>query len=157
MKMSTPCLETLREQYKIAVELYRHEDDLNWRKLNHLFYSNAGLWAVVGFVLQSGASSVSSAVSPRCLVGVVSAVGSIMSMAFGIAIWYGIRYMHSRKDAVSSIERILVEHGGQYVVSSPGEKEAFLRVSPTMWMLRSAPILLFMVWIVMFIANLLRP
>jgi len=76
-------------------------------------------------------------------------------MAFEIAIWYGIRYMHSRKDVMISIERKLIKHGGEYVVSFPGEKADILRRSPTAWMLRSVPILLSLVWIIVFIANLL--
>ena len=149
--MSKPSLETVREQYNIAVELYRHEDDLNWRKLNHLFYANAGLWAVIGLILKDGIVSESSRITLPFLVGTVSVVGLLVSMAFEIAIWYGITYMHSRKDVVISIERILVEHGGEYVVSS---KEGVLRRSPTTWMLRSVPILLSLAWMVMFIVNL---
>jgi hypothetical protein len=54
MNRPTPSPTTLIEQYKIAVELYKHEDNLNWTKLNHLFYINTGLWAVMGLIAQFG-------------------------------------------------------------------------------------------------------
>jgi len=152
INMSTSSIEMLQEQYKIAVELYRHEDDLNWRKLHHLFYVTAGLWAVIGFIVKFNESLI---ISPRLLVGMVSLVGLIVSFAFGIALWFGVEYMLNRKNAVIAIEEILVHLGGRYIVSPSVEsmkKKRFLKISPTTWMLRLLPILIFIVWMIMLFA-----
>ena len=41
----------LHVQYEVAVDLYKHEDNLNWQKLNNLFYITAGLAAAMAFSL----------------------------------------------------------------------------------------------------------
>ena len=156
--MPASSLLTLREQYKLAVELYEHEDDLNWRKLNHLFYINIGLWAVIGFIAKFDSSNLFFAVSPYFLLVMVSLIGLILSLAFGVALWFGVNYMHSRKDVVVAIEKILVQHGGRYIVSTGpenGEEKRFLKRSPTTWVLRSVPILLSIAWVIIFIMSIL--
>jgi hypothetical protein len=37
--------DLLREQLGLAIDLYKHEDLLNWSKLNNLFYVTVGLVA----------------------------------------------------------------------------------------------------------------
>ena len=158
---STPSPPTLAVQYRIAVELYRHEDNLNWTKLNHLFYINAGLWAVMGFIAQSnGTKNGPLPIDPRLLMLTVSFIGMIACFALGVALWFGIKYMLNRKNAVIRIEERLIKHGGNYIVSSKSdivssksdtpEKSGFLEISPTTWMLRLVPIVLFIVWAILF-------
>ena len=161
---STPSPPTLAVQYRIAVELYRHEDNLNWTKLNHLFYINAGLWAVTGFIAQSnGTKNGPLPIDPRLLMLTVSLIGMIACAALGVALWFGIKYMLNRKNAVIRIEERLIKHGGDYIVSSLSllsptksdksdtpEKSGFLKISPTTWMLRLVPIVLFIVWAILF-------
>lgn len=98
--MNTPTSSpaTLVEQYKIAVELYNHEDNLNWTKLNHLFYVNAGLWAVMGLIVRFGTTENGSVlIDPRLIIGMVSLTGMTVSAALGVALWFGVTYMHNRK------------------------------------------------------------
>ena len=54
---------TLLEQYRIAVDLYKHEDSLNWTKLNYLLAINTGLCAIMGDSF--GNSAVNEAALPR--------------------------------------------------------------------------------------------
>jgi len=158
MSRSTPAHMTLLEQYKIAVELYNHEDNLNWAKLNNLFYVNAGLWAAVGFIIQFGsAENGSFPISLRFFMGMASVIGMIVCVALGVALWFGVMYMNDRKGAVIRIEKALIRYGGKYIVSqrSRGRKErGILRRSPTMWVLKSVPIVFFIVWLVVFWVNM---
>lgn len=149
--------ETLIEEYKVAVELYTHEDNLNWTKLNHLLYINAGLVTVMGFILKACGPDSPMPGSPRLFIGMVSLIGFIVSSALGIALWFGIKYMHSRKDRVVDVEEALVEYGGRHIVSAGSvvsQPKGFLKRSPTTLMLRLVPIVLSLVWLVIFIANM---
>lgn len=147
--------ETLRTQYEFAMELYQHEDNLNWNKLNNLFYVNMGLCAIISFFMDSGTAGGTFQISTRLVFGVICLVGLLISAAFGVAIWYGILYLQKRKEAVVTIEKILIADGGTYVVSTPEEKKVHLHISPTTWMLRLVPVLLALVWGVLFIFNVI--
>ncbi len=147
--------ETLRTQYEFAMELYQHEDNLNWNKLNNLFYVNMGLCAIIGFFIDSGTGGGTLQISTRFMFGVICLVGLIISAAFGVAIWYGIFYLQKRKEAVVMIEEKLIADGGVHVVSVPEEKHVHLHISPTTWMLRLVPVLLAIVWGVLFIFNVI--
>lgn len=95
---STHNPDTILEQYKIAVDLYKHEDNLNWTKLNNLFYINAGLWAVVGLIIQFG--DVENDILPidfRFFMIIISLIGMIISIALSVALWYGVEYMGNKK------------------------------------------------------------
>jgi len=138
-------------QYQTAVELYKHEDNLNWRKLNNLFYITAGLLAVVGFFLEKGGDSFVQAVGVTTsqIIRLVGATGILVCLAFEIALWYGVKYMQQRKAVVMELEEALRHLGGAYVVA-PKQKsgeENILRRSPTTFVLRLLPLLLLGVWI----------
>lgn len=154
--MTSPALDILLEQYQIAVQLYQHEDELNWAKLNHLFYINSGLWAIVGFILQADIAQ-HAPLDPNFVVTFVSAVGLVVSVAFEIALWYGTLYMYSRKNAVIHIEKALIEQGGAHLVSVPTEAPSYLHRSPTMWMLRAVPALFTLAWLAMLGIQCVRP
>ena len=152
-------LETLLEQYKIAIDLYKHEDNLNWRKLNHLFYVNAGLWAVIGFIIEHDFPNETFSIPFPLFTGMVSLIGLIVSVAFGIALWYGIEYMHSRKDVAAKIEDSLIQFGGKRIVSLYAEskkRKRYLKESPTTWMLRLVPILFSSIWFIVLLVIILR-
>lgn len=155
--MSTPSPKTFVEQYKIAVELYKHEDNLNWTKLSHLFYINAGLATIIGFIIEYSKPGKLATEYPYFLIGMVSLIGVIVSVAFGMALWFGIKYMHNRKDAVIAIEEILVEYGGTHIVSprsgKPNEK-GILKRSPTTLMMKIVAFIPAVIWIIIFIANM---
>ncbi len=146
MDEKAPSTEILLEQYQKAIELYQHEDDLNWSKLNHLLYVNSGLWAILGFILQANKGAVGM-FTTDLLVTVVGSFGLLVSLIFEVALWFGGLYMYERKKAVIRIEKRLIELGGAHVVSVPEEKQSYLLQSPTMWILRLIPLLLAATWI----------
>jgi len=144
----------LIEQYKTAVGLYTHEDELNWKKTNNLFYLNFGLWAVVGLVLKTENFNTALIGSPQFFMKVISFNGVIMSLVLGIAVWSGIGYMQSRKYRAFDIEEELIKKGGKPVLLPASKSESFLRESRTIWMLRLLPIIFIVIWLVVFIINI---
>ena len=150
--LSVPTQTTLLEQLKIATDLYKHEDNLNWTKLNNLFYINAGLWAILGFIIEfGGVNSSSFPINLNFIMTMVSIIGIIVSIALGIALWCGVRYMQHRKETVTFIEEKLIPYGGQNIVSSSQEileRKRFFQQSPTTLVLKSVPVLFIIVWII---------
>ncbi len=144
----------LIEQYKTAVELYVHEDNLNWTKLNHLFYINGGLWAVMGLGFKIDDDNTFMLCTPQLFMGMVSLTGIIVSLALGTALWLGTIYMQNRKLRVVDIEKALIRHGGKCIVSPSPGVTSFLRKSPTLLMLRLVPIVLLTIWVIILIVNI---
>ncbi len=159
--MSTPS-ETLIVQYQVAIDLYKHEDNLNWRKLNHLLYITAALWAMVGFTFKQRiyAQATSSVLhqnvllqhlqteSMLSLIIMVSFIGIIVCVAFGVALWYGVEYMQERKKVVMEIEEKLFKLSGSYVVAKDTGGKQSLKKSPTTTMLKLMPIFIALIWTV---------
>lgn len=145
-------LSILIEQYKTAVDLYKHEDTLNWHKLNNLFYVSAGLWAVIGFLFLGKEFPEFLISSKVTLIIIVCIIGLIKCTAFGIAIWSGVSYMYRRKCSMAAIEKLLMKHGGTQIIISP--KNAVHR-SKTILMLRIVPILLALIYVIVGTAAIL--
>lgn len=138
-------LKIALEQYSVAIDLYKHEDSLNWSKLNNLFYVNAGLLAVLG--LQFARGQLTSHSNP--LIWALSILGFLVSFAFIISIWSGIIYMHKRKERIVEIEEELFKIGGKHVVSaSLDQSKKILEVSPTSIVLRVMPIIFTFAWLI---------
>ena len=138
-------LNVLIAQYTIAVDLYKHEDSLNWKKFEHLFYINAGLLAVLGFVLEK--STIPSENNMKIMTLIA---GFLVCLIFSIAIWYGTKYMLNRKDRVLKIEEKLEEYGALNIVKQT-ESNSFLKTSPTVAILRLSPILLMFIWLILLV------
>lgn len=136
---------TLMEQYKIAVQLYRHEDELNWTKLNHLFYVNGGLLIMAGWCVE--AMKGPNQWNPS--VAVPSGAGVLVCLAFTISLWAGTAYLQHHKKRAVAIEEALGHHGGAPVLRPQGHERGrwLLEKSPTRWMLRSVPILILLFWL----------
>ena len=146
-RRNPPSAETLHLQYEMAINLYAHEDLLNWNKLNNLFYTTLGLVVAVGFVFGFDASSGFRTM----LMVVLCLVGIALSVGFSIALWFGVYYLQERKKSVEEIERALGRMGGVPIVSTGplgGERKPwFLKVSPTTWVLRVIPIFFLVIWL----------
>ena len=145
--------EILIYYYEIAVELYRHEDHLNWLKINHLLYMNAALAAILSFFLER---------NPETIIGLgryeavfyIGVIGLLVSFAFFITIWLGTFYLQARKAAVIELEDKIHDLCGPYFVpvvrSSKVDVDAtskqWLSKSLTVYMLRALPVGFFIFW-----------
>ncbi len=144
-------MNTVLSQYASAIDLYKHEDSLNWSKLHNMFYANAGLLAILGLVDKSGASNHAASGASLNIVVFVGLLGILVSLGFLVAIWSGIYYLRLRKDAVVKIELQLAESGGVFVVYDPESEKRkwhFSKVSPTTYVLGIMPVVLCLLWII---------
>lgn len=140
------------EQYNRAVELYIHEDNLNWSKINHLFYVNGVFVALLTFISNSKSPS-----DNLSIYYVITAfLGFISSTLFTVSISSGIIYLKKRKKSVRKIESILQSLNGLRVISDLNHKEKVLKNSPTTVVIRLIPIIITGLWFVGFIFALLK-
>ncbi|MFD7502556.1 GNAT family N-acetyltransferase [Streptomyces sp. NPDC059850] len=136
----------LHAQYQIAVDLYKHEDNLNWQKLNNFFYITAGLAAATAFFLsKEGAGGSLGTV----LAAIISVIGFGVSLGFSQMLRFGRQYLLARKEAVIELEEYMAWHGGERIVnrrtSDPGS--AYLKVSPTGAIMVLLPVLVSFCWL----------
>jgi hypothetical protein len=143
---------TLHAQYQISVDLYKHEDTLNWQKLNNFFYITAGLAAATAFSLgEEGGGALS-----KELAVVIAVMGFVASLAFSQMLRFGRQYLLARKAALIELEEYMAWHGGQRIVtwhtSQPGN--AHLKVSPTGAIMVFLPLLVGCCWLGVLVALL---
>ncbi|AKH83975.1 GCN5 family acetyltransferase [Streptomyces sp. CNQ-509] len=140
----------IQAQYPVAIDLYKHEDSVNWNKLSNFFYITAALAAATGFSLTSDSGKV------RSIALMLPLIGLGLALAFSQMLLCGLRYLRARKDAVINIEDSLSWHGGARIVShgisSPGNR--WLRESPTGILMVSLPLLMAACWVVILIISL---
>lgn len=117
------------DQYKVAVDLYKHEDLLNWQKFNNLIYVNTALVGFVAF-FQVG--------FPKIVATVLPLFGLLVSVCFLVCIRAGITYLQARKEAAIAIEKQIHEKTNLRVVDVD---YPILRNSPTTRTLTLFPIL----------------
>ncbi len=144
-------IDVLINQFYIASDLYKHEDNLNWSKLNHLLYIMGGLGAIFGFLLKNNLSNMAEYIDPLLL---ISFLGIMVSLSFFIAINAGVNYLQLRKKAVINIDNRLKEISGYSVICPEPEKmkKSDIR-SPTRLVLRVFPIFILLIWIAVFMAR----
>jgi len=145
--------EIVVNQYERAIDLYIHEDNLNWSKLNHFFYITGGL-----FVIASLWPDINSMSFCGFLL-VISLLGMLSSWLFSIALSSGIDYLQTRKQAVVDVERILIKNKGVRIVSThynEGIKNKQLRKSPTTKVMKNIPLIMLIVWFMVFLATAIR-
>jgi predicted GNAT superfamily acetyltransferase len=139
----------LLAQYGIAVDLYKHEDNVNWNKLTNFLYITAGLAATLAFILgKDGATSEGVALG----VGVIiTVVGFASAVAFAIMLRFGRRYLQARKSAVADLEERMAWHGGHRIVGRQVvEPEAtWLHSSPTGLVMVVLPAFVALCWLAM--------
>ncbi|WP_343041823.1 GNAT family N-acetyltransferase [Streptomyces typhae] len=136
----------LHAQYQIAVDLYQHEDNLNWQKLNNFFYITAGLAAATAFFLsKDGAGGALG----KGLAMIVTVIGVGVSLGFSLMLRFGNQYLLARKETVIELEEYMAWHGGDRIVSrrTGGPGSAYLMVSPTGKIMTLLPILVAVCWL----------
>ena len=146
-------MDTLREQYGHAIDLYKHEDTLNWKKLATLFYVNVLLAALVGFALLNRVELGDYITSSLALM-LISSTGIVASVAFGVAMISGWIFLHCRKKTAVDIERVLKKRGGVHLIVPDGAPWP-VRRAPTSYVLAVAPFFFLVVWTVVLISLLL--
>lgn len=139
----------LQTQYGIAVDLYKHEDIINWNKLNNFLYITAGLAATLAFTLgKEGAQSQGVA---QGIGAVITVIGFVSGLAFAVMLRYGRLYLQSRKSTVVELEEHMAWHGGQRIVgrqiTEPGT--AWLQSSPTGLVMVLLPAFVSLGWLAM--------
>jgi predicted GNAT superfamily acetyltransferase len=136
----------LHAQYAISVDLYKHEDNTNWQKLNNFFYITAGLAAATGFSLDSEGSG---GELRKGLAIIISIIGLGASVAFSQMLRFGRNYLLARKAALIELEEHMAWHGGQRIVTwhsaEPGN--TYLKVSPTGIIMVFLPVLVALCWL----------
>jgi hypothetical protein len=144
-------IDILKCQYACAIDLYMHEDELNWKKLNNLFYITSALLFILSFI---SVGNFPYDVNPM-LLGALSAFGAIISTSFGLTLRYGVAYLLARKEKVIQIEKIMESRGGISIVGYDRDPRIF-GVSPTTKILRAIPFIFSSSWAVLFVFTMLR-
>ena len=142
--------DILKSQYTIAVDLYKHEDNLNWNKLYNLFYVTLALL----LILSSTSKSIETFPNDisHSMLGVISVVGILISLSFAIVIWSGVIYLSARKKKVVKIEQKLEDLGGISIVGGVGasqHEQHILKVSPTTIILKFIPFAFAFGWFIL--------
>ncbi len=140
--------DLLVKQYALASELYRHEDSLNWTKLNYLFYVSASL--IAGIVI---ASNLPTENAIKYALIITSSIGIITSILFIFAIFSGVNYMQIRKKAYMKIERLLENMGGASLINVLGEKKKVFLKAPTEYVLKGLPIIITVMWVILLLVG----
>lgn len=133
----------LKEQLRLATDLYKHEDLLNWQKLGSFLYVTVGLVALCSVTL-----SVATPKATAVILSISGALGAFISLAFFVTLRAGVVYLHQRKDALAQLETRFVRPGGVRVSAeaSHGKPQGHLARSPTATVLRALPLLAAGVW-----------
>ncbi|WP_069815981.1 GNAT family N-acetyltransferase [Streptomyces sp. TP-A0874] len=136
----------LRAQYATSVDLYKHEDNTNWQKLNNFFYITAGLAAATAFSLGKEGAGGSLG---KGLAIVIAIIGFGTSLAFSQMLRFGRQYLLARKSAVIELEEYMAWHGGHRIVTWHASEgtDAYLKVSPTGLIMVLLPILVGLCWL----------
>lgn len=141
--------QLLERHLTLAVDLYRHEDTLNWQKLNNFFYISTGLIAICGFSLSQDSE-------PRNdIITSAAAMGFAVSLAFFITLRAGVSYLQARKATAVSIERSLIMRRDSAIFNgrnAHGSK--LLQQSPTRIVLQVMPLLGTVGWLVVLLLGL---
>lgn len=139
----------LQTQYGIAVDLYKHEDNVNWNKLTNFLYITAGLAATLAFAL--GKDGVQSERLTQGIAVIITVIGFASALAFAIMLRFGRRYLQARKSSVVELEEHMAWHGGQRIVgrqlAEPGS--AWLHSSPTGLVMVVLPAFVAVCWLAM--------
>jgi hypothetical protein len=104
--------DLLTHQHEVAADLYKHEDDLNWKKLSALFYISGALLAGIGVLLRP----VDGSQIPRHLMFFIACsiglLGLFMSSFFFVALRSGVDYMLHRKQTLIDIDGEIAKLNG---------------------------------------------
>lgn len=120
----------LFEQWKLASELHRHEDNLAWQKFNYFIAVNGLLLSVLAVNWKDLAASSNNL---RVIGIAISVFGTIISLAWFLVQWRGQLYHALRtrqaKKAEEDIEKITGERWlDLYSISLNDKQQKFVRV-----------------------------
>jgi GNAT superfamily N-acetyltransferase len=101
----------LEQQLRLAIDLYKHEDLLNWQKLNNFFYVTVGLVALCGISL-----GIKDGASKSLILLLTGILGTGSAVAFSITLVTGVFYLQYRKEAVKHLEHLAEMRGGSIVL-----------------------------------------
>jgi hypothetical protein len=141
-----PNEELLQKQYELAASLYVHEDNLNWSKLNNLFYITSALGALV-FLFISNADKFYGAWYG---IAIVSLVGGIACWVFRVALRSGTDYLAERKRKLTEIDHLLSLRTSIEVLPDSNEE------SDTAKLLRKIPMIIFGLWLLVLIVSIIN-
>jgi hypothetical protein len=126
--------------YGAAVDLIKHDDNLNWQKFYHMVYLNAGL--IAAFVLTYRAET--TVLAPRLVFPIL---GLIFSIVFDLTLQEGMRCLRSHRIKVEAMDKkIGIEKGFLFYQNPYNHRDA----------LEAGPLLLAVGWVTLFIAALPR-
>ncbi|OGG00853.1 MAG: hypothetical protein A3F83_01355 [Candidatus Glassbacteria bacterium RIFCSPLOWO2_12_FULL_58_11] len=94
-------VQILLVQYEKAIQLYQHEDSLNWQKINHTLIVNGCILAALQFVDQT-----------TLIFRILAATASVAAVILLITIRNGYRYVELHKAAIDRVEQELAKCGG---------------------------------------------
>lgn len=135
---NTPNTQILVEQFKAGLELYKHEDRLNWQKINLLIYSNSLLFAAIALAKDNIYSKEN--IAPFF---VLATIGLAISICFGISIKYGVHYLKHRKEKLAKLEEYF-ERETQVKIFEKTDKN--IDLSPSMKVLTTVPMIFCALW-----------
>lgn len=148
-------IELLKEQFAQALDLYKHEDNLNWSKINHLLYINTGLLGIYGFLFDK--QNLLSGEKLSWMISFIPIMGIVISVSFGIAIFAGISYLKQRKEQAALIETEIKGITGHHILYGKQEdgkkklrkklKEKNMKRSATQKVLLFIPTILAALWV----------
>lgn len=112
--------EVLRSQYARAVEEYRFQVELNWRRSEYFFVLNIGVLIAASTMLSSGGV-------PRGLVAVLFGVGALLAFLSFLANDVQHGYYRSARDQKKDLEDRL-ELGDLALATTTGQGSGFARL-----------------------------
>lgn len=140
----------LIHQHKVAESLYRHEDELNWKKLSASFYISGVLVAgIVGIFFRSSLSGTKSLELHLIILACIIAIlGLFTSYFFCVALKSGVKYMLQRKQSLIDIDCEISKLNGirMFVPVTISPTAKFLKIVPTFVTVFWVLVLLILIW-----------
>jgi hypothetical protein len=161
-KISPPhSIDTLEQtvalaKFAHAVDLYKHEDNLNWHKLSHLFYVTMVLGSTIGLVISFNESTEPD-LAIHTFIGMICLVGFVLSFTLSVSIHYGLKYLLARKNQSCQAEKALSRYPTVRVFPNSSETpngRKYLVNSPTGMMLRVACGVVTSMWLIAGVLNI---
>jgi len=146
--------DILLSQFETAADLYKHEDSLNWSKLNHFLYITAGLAALLSYAFKNEIQALAKHLDPLILIAVA---GVLSSAGFSVAIIFGVLYMLKRKAKLIEIDLKLKGMSGvsiSAVEDQRSKRPRYMEISPTILVLILLPVSIGTLWVLVLLALL---
>ena len=114
-------MDCLKSQYQCALELYKHEDVLNWSKIRAFLYANGLIAASYGF----GQVPMEPYVRPI--------IGFILSVILGFSLFNGHIHIRDRREHLILLDKKLLEYSGN--IGMKEVKTGLIQTMPTILIL----------------------